>query len=230
MALDRYHELESEASHLPTPNDLVDPYDVVSAEKGSIERRDLFGEDLAEMADGLNWSEAADNPFEAYLKARAAILGKRDLDRQLEAYVRGEIARRAKAVKPDATPAQIAATIEANLDRYIERLGPDWRAANRERFLGDFHVNVVGPTSTDYRVCRSEAVPLAGQDAEIAEWILNGEVPIHRLLRDRRDLLKPDAVAERLDWMRRNKISVRRIEEEAAPIETVTAIDLALEI
>jgi len=203
-------ELRSKFPHIPFPDlDWTDQDEAIKQEKASIERRDLFGQERFVP----DWGEEGeDNPFEAYLKAQAAIARERELDRQLKAYARGEIAKRAAAAKPDATPAKIADMIEANLDKFIERYGPDWRAANRERVGGELAVNAVGRTTTDYRVCRSEAQGLAGDDAELAESLLKGEVPIHRMPRN---LLRRDAVAERLKWMHDNKISVRSFEEPA---------------
>lgn len=72
----------------------------------------------------------------------------------------------------------------------------------------DTTVRAFGPTSTDYRVCRSEAIDLADGDEQLAQWLLNGEVPIHRMPRG----LK--TIDERIEWMRQNKISVRKVPEE----------------
>jgi hypothetical protein len=72
----------------------------------------------------------------------------------------------------------------------------------------DTAIDALGPNWTNYEVCRSDATELAGDDAEIANWILNGEIPIHRMPR----ALK--TAAERLEWMRQNRIQVG---EEAAP-------------
>jgi len=72
----------------------------------------------------------------------------------------------------------------------------------------DITVSALGPTSTDYRVCRSTAIELAGRDEEVADWLLKGEVPIHRMPRD----LK--TVAERVEWMGQNKISIHKVTEQ----------------
>lgn len=204
-------ELQRKLSYLPTPFTRVDPYNVVFVEERSIERRDLFGADLVEICD---YREANDNPFEVHLKAKAAIACEHELNRQLEAHARSEIAKLARRAKPDATPEQIEDAIADHLDEYIEKYGRDWCAANRERVADDLNVNTVGPTATEYRVCRSEAKRLAGADPDIVESLLNGEVPLHIMLRDRRELLKPDAIAERLEWMRKHKTAVHKTDEE----------------
>jgi transcriptional regulator with XRE-family HTH domain len=69
----------------------------------------------------------------------------------------------------------------------------------------DITVRAFGPTSTEYRVCRSEAIDLAKGDEQVAEWLLNGEVPIHRI---------PRGKTVDIEWMRHNKISVRKVPEE----------------
>ena len=73
----------------------------------------------------------------------------------------------------------------------------------------DINIGSLGPTSTEYRVCRSKATELAGGDQNVAGWLLNGEVPIHRIPRD----LK--TVPERVKWMGQNKISVHKVPEES---------------
>jgi transcriptional regulator with XRE-family HTH domain len=60
-------------------------------------------------------------------------------------------------------------------------------------------IDVFGPRSTWYRVCQAEANDLAGEDERLANGILNGWVLIHDMPRE---LLKKDAVSERLEWMR----------------------------
>jgi transcriptional regulator with XRE-family HTH domain len=72
----------------------------------------------------------------------------------------------------------------------------------------DITINAVGRTSTEYRVCRSEATELAGGDKQVADWLLNGEVPIHKIPRG----LK--TVEERVERIRQNKIPVSRVREE----------------
>jgi transcriptional regulator with XRE-family HTH domain len=76
-----------------------------------------------------------------------------------------------------------------------------------EQYTGDeAAVNAVGPGSTDYRVCRSAAVKLAGGDEALADSILNGEVPIHQIPRG----LSPE---QRIAWMRENKRPLPEIED-----------------
>jgi hypothetical protein len=60
-------------------------------------------------------------------------------------------------------------------------------------------IDAFGPRSTWYRVCQAEANDLAGEDERLANGILNGWVLIHDMPRE---LLKKDAVSERLEWMR----------------------------
>jgi len=71
----------------------------------------------------------------------------------------------------------------------------------------DITIRSLGPTSTEYRVCRSEAIELTESD-EYTERLLDGEVPIHRMPRD----LK--TVEERVKWMHDHKISVHKVPEE----------------
>jgi transcriptional regulator with XRE-family HTH domain len=63
----------------------------------------------------------------------------------------------------------------------------------------DISVRAIKPAATEYRVCRSEAMELAANDPEIAEWLLNGEVPIHRMPRGMK------SVEERTEWMRQHR-------------------------
>jgi transcriptional regulator with XRE-family HTH domain len=72
----------------------------------------------------------------------------------------------------------------------------------------DITVSALGPTSTEYRVCRSTATELAGGDERVADWLIKGEVPIHRMPRG----LK--TVAERVEWMGQNKISIHKVTEQ----------------
>jgi transcriptional regulator with XRE-family HTH domain len=72
----------------------------------------------------------------------------------------------------------------------------------------DITVSALGPTSIEYRVCHSVATELAGGDEQVADWLLKGEVPIHRMPRG----LK--TVAERVEWMGQNKISIRKVTEQ----------------
>ena len=90
----------------------------------------------------------------------------------------------------------------------------------------DIELADVGPTSTAYRVCRSEATDLASGDQEVAKWILAGEVPIHRMPRGL------DSDEARLEWMRANRLSPRPIRERLAepdlgdPVVMGVALDL----
>jgi transcriptional regulator with XRE-family HTH domain len=95
-----------------------------------------------------------------------------------------------------------------NLSDYSENPFESYMQALGERYGdGEVTVNSIGPTSTDYVVCRSEAVALAGE--ECADWLLRGEVPIHRVPRG----LERE---KRIEWIRdpENRISARKIEEE----------------
>jgi transcriptional regulator with XRE-family HTH domain len=66
----------------------------------------------------------------------------------------------------------------------------------------DIAIDALGPSWTNYEVCRSDATVLAGGDEEIADWILRGEIPIQRMPR------ALNTAAERLEWMRENRIQV----------------------
>ncbi len=90
-------------------------------------------------------------------------------------------------------------------------------------------IGAIGPKSTDYRVCRLEAVGLAGD--EFAEALLDGEVPIHRMTRE----VESGAVTERIEWMRQHKTSVVKVAEEPPhdvperpPIDPSLVIDIEL--
>lgn len=162
-ALDRVSELESDFPHLPCSFFQMDDHETcIKAERASIERRDLFGQDRFDpYGETRSYIEGEFNPFVAYLKALTA-------DRD------------------------------------------------------DITVHALGPTSTEYRVCRSEAIELAGGDEQVAEWILNGEVPIHRMPRG----LKK--IAERIEWISRNKISVHKISEQIPEEIPLDPIDFDL--
>ena len=68
----------------------------------------------------------------------------------------------------------------------------------------DIAIEALGPNWTNYEVCRSEATELAGGDEEITDWILRGEIPIQRMPRTL------NTTAERLEWMRENRIQVEQ--------------------
>ncbi len=76
----------------------------------------------------------------------------------------------------------------------------------------DNAIRAVGPTSTEYQVCRSVATELAGGDDEVARWLLDGEVQIHRIPRGLKN------VAERVVRMREHRISIHH-EPEDSPKE-----------
>jgi transcriptional regulator with XRE-family HTH domain len=69
----------------------------------------------------------------------------------------------------------------------------------------DITIDALGPTSTEYRVCHSVATELAGGDRNLAEWLLNGEVPLHRM---------PKREEHPIEWMRQNKIAVHKLPED----------------
>jgi transcriptional regulator with XRE-family HTH domain len=109
----------------------------------------------------------------------------------------------------------------AHNDLFAEDVTDPWIDADTaddenpfERFLkalaartGEVTVTAVGPAETDYTVCRSTAMGLVGGDEEVADWLLSGEVPIHRIPKG----LK--SVNDRKDWMRENRIAVRKVDE-----------------
>jgi len=90
---------------------------------------------------------------------------------------------------------------------------------------GEITVASVSPNATDYRVCRSEAIALAGE--EFADRLLSGEVPIHRMPRSL-------DVDKRAEWIRdpANRISVQEIEEEGSnqSIDPVEVLALSIEL
>lgn len=197
FVLDRRDELESELSYLPTPFSAANPYDLLSAEERSIERRDLFGKRLADIC-GSDWFEAHDNPFEAYLRAKATVALENQVREQFAAEVRAKVL----VAKPDASERDIAATIEktAREDR-----GKAICVKIHERLIktgtGDASVNAVGPTSNEYQLCRTEALDLVGSDINAAELLLNGRVTIDKTFRG---LKTPE---ERIAWIREHPAS-----------------------
>jgi hypothetical protein len=141
--LDRRDELESELSYLPTPiSSAGNPHEQLSAERRSIAGRDLFGRCLGDIC-GSDWFEAPDNPFEAYLRAKASVT----LENQVREQFAAEVEAKLLAVKPDASERDIADTVEktAREDR-----GKALRVKIRERLIktgtGDASVNAVDPT------------------------------------------------------------------------------------
>lgn len=65
---------------------------------------------------------------------------------------------------------------------------------------------------TSYRVCRENAIKLAGGDEALADGILSGWVQLHEMPRD---LLKDKATAERVKWMRSKVEAARRRIDES---------------
>jgi hypothetical protein len=96
--------------------------------------------------------------------------------------------------------------------------GSEWFGREANPFLAylaalttgrdDITIIDLGPTSTEYRVCRSTATELAGGDEQIADWLLKGEVLIHRMPRGLKN------VEERVEWIRQNKISIHKVTEQ----------------
>jgi transcriptional regulator with XRE-family HTH domain len=82
-------------------------------------------------------------------------------------------------------------------------------------------INALGRTSTEYRVCRSEAAALAEGDTEVADWLLNGEVPVHQMPRGK-------TAAESVEWMRQHKISVHKLVEERPEEHRPSILDIEL--
>ena len=64
--------------------------------------------------------------------------------------------------------------------------------------------------ASSYYVCREDAIKLAGGDEDLAEEILLGWVQLHEMPRD---LLKDEATAERVKWMR-SKVEAARIRHD----------------
>lgn len=78
----------------------------------------------------------------------------------------------------------------AYLDALAERYAPD-----------DVTVTAVGPTSSDYRVCRHAAKALGNGEDALVEALLDGEIPLHLMPRRLTD-------EQRLSWLREHKSSV----------------------
>lgn len=161
--------------------------------------------------------------YEEYLEAKSQI------PYHIPAYELGsEIEAEERSIgKNDIFGRTIWNTAPDNWDRgnpfatYLQAL-----TAGRDNII---KINAVGPKSTDYRVCRLEAVELAGD--EFAEALLNGEVPIHRMTRE----VESAALSERIEWMRQHKISVVKVEEEPPhdvperpPIDPSLVIDIEI--
>lgn len=71
-------------------------------------------------------------------------------------------------------------------------------AASKFANIADIGLFEVGDV-TSYRVCREDAIKLAAGDEDLAEGILSGCVQLHEMPRE---LLKDEASAERVKWMR----------------------------
>jgi transcriptional regulator with XRE-family HTH domain len=63
----------------------------------------------------------------------------------------------------------------------------------------DISISEIGPGATEYTVGEALAAELTGGDERLARGILNGWVLIHEIPRE---LLKKDAVQERVEWLR----------------------------
>jgi transcriptional regulator with XRE-family HTH domain len=115
----------------------------------------------------------------------------------------------------------------ANRDLFAETIDsdacPDWYPDDEDEInpfvtelkelaaaCDDLKVEAFGPNETDYEVCRGEALDLAGGDNELANKILDGSVLIHEIPRE---LLKPEAVAQRVDWIRQKVETLLDIED-----------------
>jgi transcriptional regulator with XRE-family HTH domain len=106
-------------------------------------------------------------------------------------------------------------------DLFAKDVADPWNGANQaddenpfDSFLralaartNEVTVNIIAPSVTDYTVCRTTAMELVDGDEELAGWLLHGEVPIHRIPKG----LK--SIDERKDWMRENRIDVRKVDE-----------------
>lgn len=64
---------------------------------------------------------------------------------------------------------------------------------------------------TSYEVCRDQALKLAGDDENLADEILNGFAVIHKIPRE---LLKEDATAARVEWIRSTLAPILKAREE----------------
>jgi transcriptional regulator with XRE-family HTH domain len=204
--LDRRDELESALSYLPTQYS-ANSHELLLAEERSIEDRDLFGERLADIC-GSDWFEAFENPFEVYLRAQATAPLEEEVRQQFAAEVRAKVL----ALKPTATEADIAATIKKKAD---EEDGKKFLDKIRDRVIatgtGDASVKAIGPTSTEYKICRAAALSLVGSDVSAAELLLAGRVIIDKTFRG---LKTPE---ECIAWIREHQDS--EVEEFSEPDE-----------
>jgi hypothetical protein len=161
-AQDRRDELESTLSYLPT-RFAENSFDLLLAEKESIETRDLFGERLAaKLHDYLKYSvvdwaydDAQYNPFETYLR-------------------------------------EMATPLEEDV----------------------VSVDAVGPTSNEYRICRTTALELVGNDFNAAESLLYGRVAI-----DKKSFRNLKTVEERATWIRENQGETEELSDRSAEEE-----------
>lgn len=64
---------------------------------------------------------------------------------------------------------------------------------------------------TSYEVCRDQAITLAGGDESLADEIVNGFVVIHKIPRE---LLKEDATAARVEWIRSTIAPILKARED----------------
>jgi transcriptional regulator with XRE-family HTH domain len=81
----------------------------------------------------------------------------------------------------------------------------------------DISISAVGPISTNYRVCRAEAMELVGNDQNAAERLLSGQVAIDK------DFRRLKTAEERVKWICENQIPESEMEDqiqEKAPEET----------
>lgn len=112
-------------------------------------------------------------------------------------------------------------------DDIFERFGPvepDYDAGIHNPFVTHLreaaltHGEVVeivsfdGRDDTSYRVCREDALKLAGGDEALADGILSGWAQLHEM---ERSLFKDEATAERLKWMQEKVDAQRKKTKEA---------------
>ncbi|MDA8050380.1 MAG: hypothetical protein M0002_10295 [Rhodospirillales bacterium] len=88
----------------------------------------------------------------------------------------------------------VAGNLEGNpLVRYLRRSAPkDERVASISWFDGE---------GAEYAVCRDEALWLSDGNPELADAIVEGRIPLHKMPRN---LLAEGAAAERAVWLRKS--------------------------